>query len=336
MARDSKGVPQPSLRVGFLLAPDFTLMALTGFLDILRIAGDEEDRSRQIHCSWSVMAPDGKPIRASCGLEVLPTSEFVPPTRFDYIVMVGGLLESHARIPAATISYLRTAAASEVGLVGSCTGSFVLARSGLMRGRRCCIHHHHVDQFQMEFPELEVDSASLFTVDGDRITCPGGGSTIDLALYLVEKHCGRTRATKVLCELILEEMRRGNHPQSRVSMGTLPSIRDLAVKRALLVMQKNVGVGNSISAMCSDIGIDVKTLERKFRASLGVSPSNFYRQMRVQRARQLIERTQQPLSHIALQCGFSDASHLTRTCREMLGMRPSDLRRALRKAEPVF
>jgi transcriptional regulator GlxA family with amidase domain len=119
-------------------------------------------------------------------------------------------------------------------------------------------------------------------------------------------------------------------------MGNLPCIRDSAVKRALLVMQKNVGVANSISAMCSDIGVDVKTLERKFRASLGMSPSAFYRQMRVERAKQLIERTQQPLAHIALQCGFSDASHLTRTCREILGLRPTDLRRAQRVTEEAF
>jgi transcriptional regulator GlxA family with amidase domain len=319
---------QPSLRVGFLLAPDFTLVALAGFLDILRIAADEGDRSRQIHCSWAIMAPHSQPVRSSCGLEVLPTSNLIPPTSFDYVVMVGGLLESHARIPAAIMSYLREAATGGISLIGTCTGSFILARCGLMRGRRCCVHHHHVEQFQTEFPESEVDSASLFTVDGDRITCPGGGSAIDMALYLVERHCGRTRATKVLCELILEEMRRQNHPQSRISMDGLPFIRDSAVKRALLVMQKNVGVGNSISAMCSDIGVDVKTLERKFQASLGVSPRAFYRQMRIERARHLIERTQLPLSEIALQCGFSDASHLARTCREILGLRPTELRRA--------
>jgi transcriptional regulator GlxA family with amidase domain len=195
---------RPSLRVGFLLAPDFTLVALAGILDILRIAADEEDRSRQIHCSWAIMAPHSQPIRSSCGLEVLPTSKLLPATSFDYVVVVGGLLESHARVPAAIIGYLREAATRGVSLIGTCTGSFILARCGLMRGRRCCVHHHHVEQFQAEFPESEVDSASLFTVDGDRITCPGGGSAIDMALYLVERHCGRTRAMKVLCELILE------------------------------------------------------------------------------------------------------------------------------------
>lgn len=327
-----RGLPHaPLLRIGFLLAPDFTLVALAGVLDILRIAADEEDRSRQVDCCWTVMASDKKrAIQSSCGLEVLPSSGLLQPTKFDYIVIVGGLLKSHCRIDPAIVHYLREAASYKVGLIGTCTGSFILARAGLMEGHRCCVHHCHVAEFQAEFPHINVDSAALFTVDRDRITCPGGGSVIDMALHLVERHCGRPRALKVLCELILEDVRRENHPQSRISMDCLPFIRDTAVKRALLVMQRNVGAGSSISGMCSDIGVDVKTLERKFQASLGISPSAFYRNMRIERAKRLIERTQLPLSHIALQCGFSDASHLARACREMLGLRPTDLRRAQR------
>lgn len=82
----------PQLRVGFLLAHNFTLSALSLFVDALRLAADEGDRSRPIHCSWSVMSPRGETVRSSCGVGVSPTGPLTAPTEFDYIVVVGGLL----------------------------------------------------------------------------------------------------------------------------------------------------------------------------------------------------------------------------------------------------
>ena len=253
--------------------------------------------------------------------------EDVAPTNFDYIVVVGGLMTGYRRVSPTVFTYLRRAAALNVGLIGACVGSFVLAKAGVMNGRRCCVHHYHVTEFQNEFPQIEVDAESLFTVDGDRITCPGGASVIDMALYLVEQHCGRSSAVKVVCQLIIEEARRNNHPQTRVRIDGLPFIHDAAVKRALLLMQRNIGRAGSISQLCGKIGVDVKTLERKFQATLQVTPYVFFRRMRIERAKRLIEETDQPLTRVATDCGFADASHLTRTFREVFDCTPSEFRR---------
>jgi transcriptional regulator GlxA family with amidase domain len=181
---------EPRLRVGVLLANQFTLTAFSAFIDTLRLAADEGDRSRQILCRWTVMSPTGRPVQSSCGVQVLPQAQLADSASFDYLVVVGGLLHQGMQIDAETEAYLRRAAAGGARLIGLCTGSFILARAGLMQGRRCCVSWYHRQDFIEEFGGLEPVSDQLFLIDGDRITCSGGAGVADLAAALVERHIG--------------------------------------------------------------------------------------------------------------------------------------------------
>ncbi|MDT9600208.1 GlxA family transcriptional regulator [Sphingosinicella rhizophila] len=326
---DADGRPRLAgvqLRVGFLLMPDFTLMALTGFIEALRLAGDELDHSRNLYCSWEVMAPRPKAIRSSSGLSVLPTSGLKPPESFDYIVVIGGRLESHDRTDPSIIDYLRAAADAGIPLVGACTGSFLLARAGLMDNHRCCVHQFHLSDFQSEFPDIETEPDHLFLVDRRRITSAGGASSIDLAMHLIQRHCGRARALKVACQLVFEEARAGNHPQARTAVDWSANVRNPIIRRALLVMQQNIGTTIPIPTIASTVGVNAKQLERLFLAQLNASPIKIYRQIRLERALWLIEHSVKSMSEIAYECGFSDASHFSRTCREVFGTSPKEIR----------
>jgi transcriptional regulator GlxA family with amidase domain len=97
----------PGLRVGFILAPQFTLIAFASFIDSLRHAADEADRSRQIHCTWRVIASDLDPVEASCGVSVVPNATLSDPQAFDYIAVVGGLLPACLDLPGESYDYLR-------------------------------------------------------------------------------------------------------------------------------------------------------------------------------------------------------------------------------------
>ncbi|MBK9607043.1 MAG: DJ-1/PfpI family protein [Betaproteobacteria bacterium] len=122
------------LRVAFVLCPNFTLMAFAGFVDILRLCGDDGDRSRQIRCQWTVLGPTIEPVRASCGVLIAPWETFRDPKGFDYIVVVGGQLDDTQGVDPRLAAYLRRAASLGVTLVGVCTGSFVLAGPSSCRG----------------------------------------------------------------------------------------------------------------------------------------------------------------------------------------------------------
>ena len=91
-------IPQPKLRVGFLLIPRFTLLAFAGFIDSLRLAADDGDRSRPLLCTWEILGDTSTPVVSSSGVSVRPTGPLEGPCEFDFIVVVGGLLHGGQQV----------------------------------------------------------------------------------------------------------------------------------------------------------------------------------------------------------------------------------------------
>jgi transcriptional regulator GlxA family with amidase domain len=161
------------LCIGFILTHRFTLCAFANFVDVLRLAADEGDRSRPIRCSWTVLSASMNPVQSSSALSVQPHERLGDPSRFDYVVVVGGLIDEIERLHPEYVDFLRRAAAAKVPLVGVCTGAFILYRAGLMHGYRCCVSWFHHDDFLEQFEGLQPVSDRTFVVDRDRLTCSG-------------------------------------------------------------------------------------------------------------------------------------------------------------------
>jgi transcriptional regulator GlxA family with amidase domain len=229
---------EAKLRVGFLLTPRFTLTAFAGFIDALRLAADEGDRSRQQICRWDVLGLEGPPILSSCGTGVVPTASFGSPERYDYLVVVGGLLHGGQQVPERLISMLREAAAAGVKLVGLCTGSFVLARAGLLDGHVACVSWFHREEFAEEFPDCRVVSNQMFIIDRDRLTCAGGTSVVHLAAYLIEKAIGRASAVKALRIMIEEQPLPSRTLQPEAVMSERSN--DSTVRKAMLLLEQQL------------------------------------------------------------------------------------------------
>lgn len=329
----SATTPAPALTVGLLLMPDFTLLALAAFVDTLRLAADEGDRSRQIRCAWTLMSEGGRPVRASSGVLVEPDAGLLPAGRFDYLVVVGGTLHSGPVVGEATIAYLRAAADQQVPLVGICTGGFVLARAGLMKGRRCCVSWFHRDELAAEFPEMTIVADELYVFDRDRVTCAGGTSVVHLASQLVERHVGAGRSRKGLRVMLEERERAARSPQPPPPVPGLDRVDDRRVRRAMLLIERRLHEPVSIGEIASDVGTTPRQLARLFHAAVGESPSAFRDTLRLERARGAVTGTREPMTRIAADLGFADAAHLSRRYRRRYGVTPSADRRAA-PAEP--
>ena len=107
-----KPLAKKRLRVAFLLADNFTLTAFASFVDVLRLAADEADRSRPIHCDWTVLSDTMNPVRSSCGVKVQPDTRLRNAGDYDYIVVVGGLIQEEGGLSSDCIAYLKAAANS--------------------------------------------------------------------------------------------------------------------------------------------------------------------------------------------------------------------------------
>ena len=314
------GSSSPRLRVGFVLARRFTLSAFSNFVDVLRLAADEGDRSRPIHCSWRVLSTSPDPIRSSCGIAVTPDERLGDPGRFDYIVVVGGLIDEMDRLTPEATAFLHRAAESGVPLVGVCTGAFILHRAGLMQGYRCCVSWFHHDDFLEQFDGLHPVSDQIYVADRDRLTCSGGASSAHLAAFLVDRHIGKAAAQKSLHIMIIDQAMTAENPQPGLPLELKST--DPIVRRALLMVQQNLEAPPDVATVASRLGVSRRKLERRFTASLSLPPAEAFLKVRLSHVRMLLTRSRQSISQIAAEAGFCDASHLIRVFRERTGTTP--------------
>jgi len=315
---------RPPLRVGIILADHFTLSAFAVFVDHLRLAADEGDRSRPLHAQWSIMASRQAPVRASCGVLIEPTSAFLGPETLDYVVVVGGILHAGPQIDEATVRYLRDVASTRVPLIGICTGSFILCRAGLMKGRRSCVSWYHYQDFLEAFPDHDVVADRLFLADGPRITCAGGAGTAALATHMIEQHLGRAVAQKASQVLLFERARSGSEAQPHPPMSE--TVNEPRVRRALLLMEQNLTRPVAIAVVAEELGLSVRQLERLCREHVGMGPASLYRQLRMRYAHWLVENTDRSVTEIAIEAGFADCAHFSRQFKDAYGLSPSTRR----------
>jgi transcriptional regulator GlxA family with amidase domain len=311
-----------------VLAHRFTLTAFAGFIDAIRLASDEVDRSGRIDCHWEVLGPDEDLILSSCGVLVKPWGLFGDPGRFDYIVVVGGLLHGGQTVPAGTHGFLRSAAANGVPLIGLCTGPFVLARAGLLDGYQACVSWLHREEFETEFPDIRVQSNRLFVIDRDRMTCAGGVGGLHLAAQIIEQHCGRAQALKSLRILIEEEHQHAGawQPEQIITR----QAHDAIVRRAMLLFEQDLQGAVPHHEIASRVGISPRQLERRFLADVGLTARDYRSRLRMAKADWMIRQTSRSMTEIAMECGFSDSAHLTRSFKTRFEMTPSRARRSAR------
>src|ERR1700688_3708816 len=247
---------RPPLCAGVILAQHFTLSAFGVFIDHLRLAADEGDRSRPLNVQWSIMASRPDSVAASCGVTLGPTSGLLAPDCLDYVVVVGGILHAGPQIDEPTLRYLREVGATDVPMIGICTGSFILCRAGLMRGRRSCVSWYHYQDFLEAFPDHSVVADRLFCADGPRITCAGGAGAAALATHLIERHLGSAVAQKASQVLLFDKPRSGSdaHPPPPMS----ETVSEPRVRRALLLMEQNLNRPIAIAAVADELGMSVR------------------------------------------------------------------------------
>lgn len=325
----------PDLRVGFILAPRFTLIAFASFIDSLRHAADEADRSRQIHCKWRVIATTLEPVEASCGVHIVPDATLPDPETFDYIAVVGGLLPACLDLPGASYEYLQAAHAKGVSLAGLCTGSFILAKAGFLDDRECAVHVEHRHQLEEMFPRVRPVTDQVYVRDGTILTCPGGTSAIDLAHALIEEHCGRARAVKALMSLLVEKNRATHQLPYRPYLN-LAVCGNWRVERSIELMERHALNPFAIQELAHRIGSSIRELNRAFSITAADTPGSIWRKIRLNHGHWMLLNTHRSVTQIALECAFADAAHFCRWFQREYGEAPTAFRknRSVRHDKP--
>ena len=328
---------QPDLRVAFLLLEKFTLAPVSGFVETLRFAADKSFRSLQIYCKWDWMTLTDQSVTASCGLSVNPTQKFdleALKTNYDYVVVAGGLL-TETRDPSPTLlEALLAIHAAHVPIIALCSACFVMGKTGLLNGRKCAIHFTTREEFSNRFPLVTTVIDQKYVEDHGIYTCPGG-TAIDLASDLIRNHCGDIRARKSLEYLLVDDSKHSDQTESAIDIEHTSSYDNVLVSQAIAYMNQNLSAHITLKEVAEHVRTNPRQLHRAFIANTNEPPTVYWRRLRLEHARKLLANTSTYITNIAIECGFSDASHFILWFKKQYGETPYAYRKRRHDVEKL-
>ncbi|WP_299355667.1 GlxA family transcriptional regulator [uncultured Shimia sp.] len=298
-----------SRRFVFVLLENFTLLSFASALDCLRLANR---RSPQRYYDWLLIGDGGESATSSTETKFLLDEDLIELHRDDTIILCGGI-DIQQATSKRLLNWLRREARKGVRVGGLCTAAYVMAKAGLLDGKKATIHWENQDSFAEEFPEVELGK-SVFSIDGNRMTTAGGTSSIDMFLQIIADDHGEELANWVADQQIYSSIRTDQDTQ-RLSVPTRIGVRHPKLSQVIQMMESNIEEPISPSILAKDVGMSTRQLERLFRRYLNRSPKRYYMELRLQKARNLLMQTDMSVINVALACGFASPSHFSKCYR---------------------
>ena len=307
-------------RIGVLPITGFALMAYASTVEPFRAANV---LSRRPLYDVVNVASTLSPVPSSGAASVTPQVTIKEPLDLDYLFVVAGgnpMLFKDRNI----LAFLGRMSRFGARMGGVSGGPVILALAGLMEGRRMTVHWEHGEALSESFPNLMIER-TLYVIDRDRLTCAGGTAALDLMLELITNQHGSQFASLVSDWFLHTEIRPSIGPQ-RSGMPARVGSSNVAILDAVKVMESHVTDPVSLPDLAFAAGVSERQLNRLFRQKLGRSTMGYYRDLRLDKARNLLANSSLPLTEIAYVTGFANSSHFSRLFSEYFGKSPSSFR----------
>ena len=208
-----------------------------------------------------------------------------------------------------------------------CTGSFVLAKLGLLNGKHCSVHPFHLKEMQDRFPEVIADDQKDFIETGNFITSPGGITSTYLAFHLITKHCGQQRAIKGANSVLIQY----NNPSHNIEtheFSIFKSCGNNLIEKAIYSMEHNFNLKINISSLSKSLNTTERSLSRSFKNIVNNTPSNVWRKIKLLHCKWLLTNTSKSITNIAFENGFTDSAHFSKWFILIYKETPSSFRKS--------
>ncbi len=241
-------------------------------------------------------------------------------------VVVPGIEDPTQPVPDAAVAALRAAYARGARIASICSGTFVLAATGLLDGRRATTHWLAAGLLARRYPAVTVDPNVLFVDEGRIITSAGASAGLDMCLHLLRRDHGHAVAAQAACLAVAPLDREGGQAQfiRHEAPGSAASLAPL-----LDWMRENAHRPLSVDALARQAAASPRTFARRFREQTGTTPLQWLITARVRRAQELLETTPLSIEEIAAAAGFDGAAALRNRFRQAVGVSPKAYRRSL-------
>lgn len=319
--KDKTGSEALPYRIGVFPVPGFALMSYACTVEPLRAANllSKQPLYEIVHFG------EGR-VQCSGAAEIEPRFAVGDQVDLDMLLVVAGG-DPFAFEESRTLAWLRQVAKSGVHVGGVSGGSVILARAGLMTGRRMTVHWEHAPALAERFPDILIERR-LYVMDRDRVTCGGGTAPLDMMHALISDQHGAVFAHLVSDWFLHTDIRAAAAPQ-KTGLVERTGVRSPHVLAAVSAMEDHIADPLSLPQLAMVAGVTTRHLNRLFGDALGESAMGYYRNLRLDLGRRLVNASSMSIAEISEATGFSSFAHFSNAYVQRYNIRPMADRRAV-------
>lgn len=301
--------------IGFVLVPQFAVMALASAIEPLRIA----NRYLEQPYTWKLLSLDGAAVVDDNGILIQPHAAIDDVDSLGTVILCADIQPErfYSRDLRRWLHRMNAAGAS-LGALD--TGCFLLARAGLLDGYRVTMHWEVVEAFRERFPKIVV-AQTLFEVGARRLTCAGGTAVIDMMLSAIAIDHGADLANRVAEHCLHDRIRPGDAAQ-RSALATRSRIHHPALAAAMQLLEETTERTIGVPELAAHVGLSARQLLRLFAQIVGEGPARYHRRLRLEHARSLLRYTAISVTETSVAVGFESLAHFCRAYRQQYGQPP--------------
>jgi transcriptional regulator GlxA family with amidase domain len=330
--------------IALLAAPETSASVLYGLYDVLSsvgsvyldmVTGSPGDELLDV----CIVSADGKPFHCLGNIPVVPHASIDEIEVADTIV-VCDMYTSIYDVPKGRypreVSWLKRMHNSGSLLTSVCSGTLLLAESGLLNGHQATAHWAYRDMFQRHFPDIIFRNESILCLaaESDQIITAGGVSAWhDLSIYLIAKFCGYNTAIETAKVFLISGHSEG---QSPYSVMTRPmESTDGPISDCLTWITKNYSTDKPVEKMVKRSGLKARTLSRRFRTATGFTPIEYIQALRVEEAKQMLEADKISNDEVGVAIGYNDPVSFRRVFKRFSGLSPAAYRKKFQRITKI-
>lgn len=314
-----------------LVPPNPTILSIAGPLEIFSRATNmlnENNLGFEFHYELHIISTgENREIKTSSGLPVITEGNYLTiDYPIDTLIIAGMVSSSDFTVSTDVLQWIKEQSLSAKRIASICTGAFLLAKTGILNGKKVTTHWQHCKTLAELYPEIKVEIAPYFVKDGNVYTSAGISSGMDLSLALIEEDLGRDFALLIAKWMVLFMKRPGNQLQY-ANLIEYHQISNKKIRKVCEWLQNHIREDNRIENLAEIAAMSSRNFARVFVRELKITPAKYIDYLRIENACQYLTETQLSLDEIAELCGLRNAESLRRLFLKILDTTPAQYRR---------
>ena len=281
---------------------------------------------------FRIVTPEPGPIDSRMGFSINVDADLSFAETADLVVVCPIPRESWREVDERVLAVVRRAVARDAWVLSVCSGSFVIAASGVLDGRRATTHWMYADVMAEMYPAIEVDPDVLYVQDGRIITAAGTAAGLDACLHLLRQELGAEMTNRIARRMVVPPQRDGG--QAQFIDRPLPSASSFSLAPVTDWMVGHLRENLSVEQLAARAHMSPRTFARRFKADFGATPAAWLGRQRLIHAQRMLEQTDYGLDRIADESGFGSAAVLRQNFARTLGITPTAYRARFSCAMP--